>query len=355
MNKLHTYMLPIAAGSFALMLSPLAEITTVAYSLIFIIIITGIIGLQTLAKNNEAVNKKNEKIVQNLEQLQSQIENLVQDSSKQIQLTEQQTAEQLIFAKDIKQHYKTLVEATTEQTASMIEQTKQQTLTLNDSLHKIHASIDMLQKAMINHLAVTADKIDEGNTIIENVSILMVKELQTINHNMDGLVSLQSMLPNELNYLQDVISRNQEQLIDGTRELESQLESLKDIATTHSEQVATSHQELIYKVSEEFTSLSKALQQETMSLIKQANNTTKIVETHLIKTIESIQNIDIIGEELQKINVTNNDKVDQQLVQLIDISSALLQGIAQLTNSQSAERKQLLAIQKKLISKYSKS
>lgn len=355
MNKLHTYMLPIAAGAFALMLSPLAETTAVAYSLIAIIVITGIVGLQALAKNNEATNKNNEQVLQCLEQVQSQIESLVHASNKQAQLTEQQSAEQLTFAKDMKQHYTTLVEATTEQAISVIEQTKQQTVTLSDNLQKVQSHIDTLQQTMTNHLVATEDKVDEGNKVLESVSVLMVKELQTINHNIDGLVSLQSTLPNELNNLQDVISRNQEQLIDGTRDLELQLESLKDITTTHYEQTVSSHQEVIHKISEEFTSLSNAVQQETMLLIEQANSITKVAEDQLMKATGAVQNIENIGKELKKVNATNNDKVDKQLAQLIDISSSLLQGIAQLTNSQSAERKQLLTIQKKLISKYSKS
>lgn len=354
MNKLHTYMLPIATGAFALMLSPLAETTAIAYSLIAIIVITGIIGLQALAKNNEAANVNDRQIARRLESLNDQIENLVQASTKHTEMLKVQSNEQAKLAQNTEQYIITLVNAADQQSSNLIEQTKQQTIVLSDNLQTVQSHLEVLQQNVTKQIVATEDKVDEGNKVIENVSVLMVKELQRINQNIEELVSMQNTLPIVLDNLQDAITRNQEQLVDDTRNLETQLEALKDLTSTHYEQSSLSHNEVVEKIAQEFTGLSNTVQQETTLLIEQANKTAQDASTQLAKAIEVVANIEKINVELKKYNTTNNDKVDKQLTQLCDISATLLQGIAQLTSSQSAERKQLLSIQKKLISKYAK-
>lgn len=318
MKNLHTYMLPVAAGAFALMLSPIAETAAVGYSLIAIIVITGIIGLQSLAKTSETSKVEQQNIVKALEKLEAQ-------------------------------------------SVDSVKETKQQTAALLEVLAGVGGSLGNLQTLLTSgqensakQMMALEEKVDEGNKVIESVSILAIKEIQAIVQFTEELISIQNMMPNELSALQDAITQNQQDLVNHTRNIEDYMNDLKNVTESHYEQSVTTHESVVEKIREEFDKVSTMVNQETSLLVQQASTSNEHAQKQLNNATDLLANSKNLNSELEKMNKLNNDTVNNQLKELRDISSALLQGIAQLTNSQSVERKQLLAIQKNLINKYAK-
>lgn len=336
MNKLHTFLLPIAVGSFGLLWTPLSENSIISYGIIAFAIIAGIIGLHSAVKQLEENRTSQQEMVKVMgEIVQKSMEEAVTLQQKQTGILEESNG---TVVNEIKQISIAIVEQMEKRATSLIG-------SITDEHEKLVKAITLLE-----------EKMDEGNKILENVSLLMIRELKTVVQQTEEIVSIQSTMPNELSTLQDEISRNQQDALESSRNIEQHLETLSDlqsIVQTHLETSSNTHKQVVSKITDEFTTLGANLDSTTSTLINQLIEYNNRVHNQLNIASTMLEKLENQQMELGNINEKSAENVNAQLNELRNLNKSLVAGIAQIADSKSAERQQLLKIQKDLMKKFS--
>ena len=200
------------------------------------------------------------------------------------------------------------------------------------------------------------EKIEEGNKVLENVSILMIQELKNIVQITDELVSIQNTMPNELSMLQDAITTNQQDALDTARNLEMHLEKLadlQDIIQSHFETSTLTHEHVVAKIADEFGVVSTNLDVSIANMLAQMEKYNEKVYAQMNNASTMVEKVEQLQTELGKLSEQSTISLSKQLTELKNMNKALLEGISQIADSKSVERQQLLKIQKKLVESFS--
>lgn len=351
MNKLHTYLLPISLGSISLLLTPLNEQAAVSYPALAVAVVLGVIGLHSLAKQKEISETA-------LQQALKVLEEATKASSTE-------------NAKNL-QHQKETIEAGNGTLQKQLETTKENNDNVQQQFTQLSAVI-IHQLEKMEQAFVTAtvneqtelkqaiqklqEKVGDGNAVVENVSILMIQEQKNTAQLLEELNSMQAVMPNELSMLQDSITANQQDIFDTTRTVEIHLEKLagiEEIVQGYLEASATTHEQVVDKITDEFTAISTKLDVSADQLFKQFTASNEQTNKQISTATHLIEKTDQLQIELAKANEQATSTVTKQLNELKGLNKSLLQGIGQIADSKSTERQQLLKIQKELIKEYSK-
>lgn len=335
MDKLHIFLLPIALGGFGLLWTPLNENSIMSYGITAFVVIVGIVGLHSAVKQLESNLASQQEMLKVMGEI-------VQRSMEEVASTQQKQTD--IFE---------------ESNGTVVNEMKQISIAIVNQIEKtasdLIGNLTDEQTKMVKAISSLEEKMDEGNKILENVSVLMIQELRTVAHQTEEIVSIQNTLPNELSMLQDVISGNQQDALDTSRNIEEHLEKLTDlqsIVQTHLETSSDTHEQVVSKITEEFSVLSANLESTTSTIIKQLIDYNNRVHDQLNMASTMLEKLDHQQAELGNLNEHSAATVNSQLKELRSLNTSLLAGIAQIADSKSAERQQLLKIQKELIKKF---
>lgn len=336
MNKLHTYLLPIAVGSFGLLLTPIGENQAISYCIIAFAVIVGIVGLHSLVKQQELAQASQQEMLKVLEKvLKDSNEEVANKLQKQIETIDAGTGS---IVEEIKQIPIAIVGQIGNTESKLIEHILEE----HEKMKTVITSLD--------------DKVDEGNKILENVSVLTIQELRSIVQLTGEIVAVQNTMPNEISMLQSEISRNQIDVLESSRNIEVHLEKLADlqeIVQTHLETSSITHEQVVSKISEEFTAISTNMNYSASTILEQLFDYNNKVQSQLNIASTMLESLEQQQGELNKLNEQSTTTVNAQLKELRSLNKSLVAGISQIADSKSAEREQLLKIQKDLIKKYS--
>lgn len=340
MNKLHTYILPVAAGSICLLWTPLCKNEAIAYSVIAFAIIVGIFGLHSLAKQREMNNFS-------LQQFFKVMEDTVKVSNNEITI-------------EMKQQFAAYKEENVALNQQLKQELAQFMTTIVGQLEKTEETIAInltKQQSDIKQASnLVEGKIEEGNKVLENVSILMIQELKNIVQITDELVSIQNTMPNEFSTLQDAITNNQQEALEIAHSIELQLEKIADLEDniqSHLEMNSLSHEQVVSKITDEFAIVSKNLDVSREKMLTQIEKYNEKVHAQLNNASTMVEKVEQLQTELGKLSEQSTTSLNKQLTELKNMNKALLEGISQLADSKSIERQHLLKIQKDLVEKFS--
>lgn len=351
MNKLHMYLLPLSVGSLGVLFTPLHEQAAVSYTALVVAVVLGIVGLHSLAKEKQAQQEVLQHGLKALEETTktSAIDytSILKQQQGALDLTNQALQQQLDVAKTNNEF--------------MQQQFEQLTTTLVAQVEKMESALVTAATTETTHVKQSVqslqEKVEDGNAIVENVAILMIQEQKTTVQLLEELTALQSALPNDLAMLQDMITANQQDALDATRNVEMHLEKLADlqeIVQAHLETSATTHEQVVGKITEEFTKITTKVDTSTNQLFNELATHNKQAQEQVNMATKLIEKTDQLQVELTKANEKAAATVTKQLTELKGLNKTLVQGIGQIADSKSAERQQLLKIQKELIKEYSR-
>ncbi|AVK85900.1 hypothetical protein C3943_21580 [Lysinibacillus sp. B2A1] len=336
MNKLHTYLLPVAAGSVGLLWTPLSNNAAITYGILAFAVIVGIVGLHSLTKQREMTNAS-------LQQGLKVMEDAVKVSNNEI-------------TNKLQQQLETYKEGNIALNQQLKQEFAQLQITIVGQMEKTEQTVSKQQSDMKQAFSQLEEKIEEGNKVLENVSILMIQELKNIVQITDELVSIQNTMPNELSMLQDAITTNQQDALDTARNLEMHLEKLadlQDIIQSHFETSTLTHEHVVAKIADEFGVVSTNLDVSIANMLAQVEKYNEKVYAQMNNASTMVEKVEQLQTELGKLSEQSTISLSKQLTELKNMNKALLEGISQIADSKSVERQQLLKIQKKLVESFS--
>lgn len=192
-------------------------------------------------------------------------------------------------------------------------------------------------------------KLKESN---QNGMQEIVKKQEGLLRLTEELVEIQNELPNGFKELQDSISQANDDQIGVMQGLETHIYEMKNGKESYHEQLLELNGKIIDTVNTRVENLSMYIQEEATTLMKRSED----AQVLAVKEVEAfgtlMKQIDELNQQMQHVSKHNQEASVKELERLTEISAALLEGISQLTNSKSAERKKLLLVQKKLIEKF---
>lgn len=337
MGKLYIYILPVMVGIIALLTTPIADTIVVKYSLIVAVVVLGIFGLISLEKRSEVSEIRNEKLLKVIADFEKESKQLNHDAEvrrvEAINKFEANARQSMLDGIAILEN-------------KLVDLNKENLLKVNE------ASL-MLQKGSKEIF----EEIVTLNQSMDTAIGLIVKEVTFSNLIKDELISLQNALPEELNLVKDEITMNQQDQLASIRQVEEYLEliePLKDLLEEQQASAVSNRNEVVDKIISEFTNTSKFFNTGTEKIAKQIKQSIEKSDVQIERNTDVINNVSRMAEELGKSNTISMDTVSKQMDELQEINRTLVEGISQLADSKSVERKQLLKIQKSLINEFSK-
>lgn len=344
MNKVSTYALPLAVGSVGLLFTPLAEQDVFSYLFVALAIIFGIVGLQSLHNEKQTEAKQ-------LAELIKQANDAQQASLKQFEALHTSNSELETAITSIA----TLIEQQSESTKG---ETAKQFNELTTSLETQHKQLtEAFTQATNDSSTAIEHKLDDGNALVENVSLLMIQELKAVVQLLDEANRMQAELPNELTMLQDRITDNQKEVLESVRDLERHVEKLDDLQQTieqHLDHSSQSHEQVVEQIVKQFEGVSATVEQRSTQVYTQLTEIAKQSQEQVAEMNSLLTTLEQLQKAVDESHAQAGKTVTQQLNEIKGLNKTFVQGIGQLADSKSAERQHLLKIQKDLIGKFSK-
>jgi len=168
----------------------------------------------------------------------------------------------------------------------------------------------------------------------------------------DELVQIQNELPQQFRDLEGAISKGNDDQATNMKNLETQLSVMNNGKESLHKELLELNGKIIETLNDHMRNLSTYIEKEATTLMKRSEEAQRLA----LKEVEAfgilIKQIEGLTQSMQYASKHHQETSITELERLTEISSALLEGISQLTNSKSAERKKLLLVQKKLIEKF---
>ncbi|MGI1804672.1 hypothetical protein ACRPK8_02960 [Exiguobacterium sp. TDN 0502] len=318
MKNIHIYILPIAIGLLGLLASPIADVTGIAYGLVVVSMVLGIVGLRSIAQSNmtqtQLFQQSNEILHQKLETLIASNQQIIEEEKKsRIALEETTTRSQGILEE-------------------MHDTTKNGQLTLSKQLLEIEEKLEDSRVVMTSLGKLMIEEITEA---IKTASSELAEEIDKVLQEQD---SLSKELMEQQNDLSDVI---EERFGEMNNELENQKKHAEDTTEKINQTIATG-----------IESSTQVIDDKTNEFMMRTNQFEEFTKEQYFKIEQIFKEVEQLSQSVKLQNEQQNRIVEEQLKQLSEISPALVEGVAQLTDSKSPERKHLLKIQKNMIAKF---
>lgn len=348
MKNIHIYALPIAVGLLGLLASPLSDLTGVVYGLIFVSVVLGIIGIRSIVQSNTAqAHHSQETLHQQLETLVVSNHQLIEEE-KTLRTEMKSSFENLTYSigEKVHQELQTLVVSNHE----LAEEAKIFHDTMNVSLSRLHElladtqeTIKKGQTQFSSQLLEFEEKIEDGQVIVKNLGQLVIEKIT------DALQESTDELIEGFDTLEETITKQQDDLGDtlreGFNEIDNQLEESRqtvgDIAEDMQKNIAAG-----------MDHSTQVIRERTDVFLSKTAQLDDLMKEQLAQILNLFQEVERISKIIKEQNSHHNQVVATQIGQLAEISPALVEGISQLTDSKSPERKHLLKIQKNLIKKF---
>lgn len=318
MKNIHIYILPIAIGLLGLLASPIADVTGIAYGLVVVSMVLGIVGLRSIAQSNmtqtQLSQKSNEILHQKLETLIISNQQIIEEEKKsRIALEETITRSQGILGE-------------------MHDTAKNGQLTLSKQLLEIEEKLEDSRVVMTSLGKLMIEEITEA---IKTASSELAEEIDEVLQEQD---SLSKELMEQQNDLSDVI---EERFGEMNNELETQKKHAEDTTEKINQTIVTG-----------IESSTQVIDDKTNEFMMRTNQFEEFTKEQYFKIEQIFKEVEQLSQSVKLQNEQQNRIVEEQLKQLSEISPALVEGVAQLTDSKSPERKHLLKIQKNMIAKF---
>lgn len=326
MKHLHTIMLPIGIGLFALLWTPLAQQTSVAYGIVAAGIICLIVALMARAKNQEQQQQLMRQLLEETKKSSATVEAIagLHDATNTVQsiLTTQQ--EQM--------------NSTFPQLIDHLKDTKEMTANIHQKVQQHHDDTTLVDK-----LALLDEKIAEANAARETFMLALINDTRALTEEVQ----------NGVDDLRQTNVQLEKTVYDGIEDLRRASDDLRDTIETKVDEKVEADQNAIEKLEAAFNDVQEALHQtaqtfkdsmeaQGMALSAQATQLQPIMEATNMSTAQ-----------LQTFVADFETKLTAQLQQLTMASNQLKEVTTELADSKSTERKQLLNVQKKLLETYS--
>lgn len=326
MKHLHTIMLPIGIGLFALLWTPLAQQTGSAYGVVAAGIICLIVALMSRAKNQQQQQQMMLQLLEETKNSTATVEAITRlhDATNTVQaiLTTHQEQMTTTFPKLINQ-----LKDTHEITAN------------------IHGKVQQRNEdtTLVDKLALLDEKIAEANAAREMLMTALINDTRALTEEVQ----------NGVDDLRQTNVQLEKTVYDGVEDLRRAADDLRDTVETKVDEKVEADQDAVEKLEAAFSNIQEALDQtahtfkdsmeaQGLALSKQASQLQPIIEATNMTTAQ-----------LQVFVADFETKLTAQIQQLTMASTQLKEVTTELADSKSTERKQLLNVQKKLLETYS--
>lgn len=300
MKNVHIYALPIAVGLLGLLVSPLADVTGVAYGLVVTSIIAGILGLRSITQFNVTRTQQWQ------ETLHQELGTVV--SSNQQVMEEEKTSRLEL-----------------ENTLSKIQSV----------LEEMHETTKMGQAHVSTQLMEIEEKLEDGQVMMSTLGKLMIEAVQSAT---EGLDTLENTLTN--------------QQVDLAEELRERFEGVYQQLEKQTEQAEKMEENIEQTITSGMEKSVQVISDQTKQFLLNTKEFNEFTREQFNKIVQLFEEVEKLSQAVKLQNDQQNRIVTAQLGQLAEISPALVEGISQLTDSKSPERKHLLKIQKNMIEKF---
>ncbi|ERG68039.1 hypothetical protein [Exiguobacterium chiriqhucha] len=316
MKKLYSYMFPISLGAFALVATPVADSNLVISVLILVGVVTLWLGITSVAKKADENEQKMNALLNSIEHQTEVVREAVTELRQNGEVVATGLQNMHDVASELNKSSQENVEAMKSNTEAITEQ---------------------------------LSKLKESN---QNDIQEIVKKQDGLLRLAEELVEIQNEIPNGFKELQDSISQANDDQIEVMQGLETHIYEMKNGKESYHEQLLELNGKIIDTVNTRVENLSMYIQEEATTLMKRSED----AQVLALKEVEAfgtlIKQIEELNQQMQHVSKHNQEASVKELERLTEISAALLEGISQLTNSKSAERKKILLVQKKLIEKF---
>ena len=376
MKNVHIYALPIAVGLLGLLVSPLADVTGIAYGLVVTSIIAGILGLRSIAQSNmthaqqwqetlhqelETVVSSNQQVMEEekvsrleLQNVLSKIQSILEEMHETTKVGQDHVSTRLIEIEEkleggqaiVSTLGKLAIEQMTDVVRSMAEEVNEKSDSLEDALSQIqnvfeemHETTTTGQTHVSKQLMEIGEKLEDGQVIVSTLGKLMIEAIQSATDEVtDGL-----------NTLEGTLTKQQDDLAEELRESFEGVDQQLEKQTKQAEKMEGNIEKTITSGMEASAQVITSQTDKFLSHTKEINEFTKEQFNKIVQLFEEVEKL---SQAVKLQNDQQNRVVTAQLGHLAEISPALVEGISQLTDSKSPERKHLLKIQKNMIEKF---
>lgn len=308
MKNVYIYALPIAVGLLGLLVSPLADVTGVAYGLVVTSIIAGILGLRSITQSNVTRTQQWQ------ETLHQELETVV--SSNQQVMEEEKTSRLEL-----------------ENALSKIQSV----------LEEMHETTKMGQAHVSTQLMEIEEKLEDGQVMMSTLGQLMVEKM------MEAVQSATDEVTDGLNTLEDTLTKQQDDLAE---ELRDSFEGVDQQLEKQTEQAEKMEENIEQTITSGMEKSVQVISDQTKQFLLNTKEFNEFTKEQFSKIVQLFEEVEKLSQAVKLQNDQQNRVVTAQLGQLAEISPALVEGISQLTDSKSPERKHLLKIQKNMIEKF---
>jgi len=318
MKNIHIYIFPIAIGILGLLASPIANVSGVSYGIVIVSMILGVMGLRSNTQSNMMQTQQSQ---QSNEILHQKLETLIV-SNQQI-VEEEKTS-------------RTVLEETTMRNQGILEE--------------IHETIRKGQHTLSTQLLEIEEKLEDNRVVMTELGNLLIKGIteeikaatSELAEEIDGVLKEQDSLSKELmdqqNDLSDVIEERFGEMND---ELENQKNHAEDTSEKINQTIAAGMEKS-----------AQVIDEKSNEFMMRTNQFEEFTKEQYFKIEQIFKAVEQLSQRVKLQNDQQNQTVEEQLKQLSEISPAIVEGVAQLTDSKSPERKHLLKIQKNMIDKF---
>lgn len=316
MKKLYSYMFPISLGAFALVATPVADSNLMISALVLVGVVTLWLGIISVAKKVSENAQKMNALLNSIEQQTEVVREVVTELRQNGEVVKVEL-----------QNTQDLVSELNKSSQTNMMATKSNTMTIIEELNKLKESNQNAIQGVI--------KKQDGLLIFA-----------------DELVQIQNELPQQFRDLEGAISKGNDDQATNMKNLETQLSVMNNGKESLHKELLELNGKIIETLNDHMRNLSTYIEKEATTLMKRSEEAQRLA----LKEVEAfgilIKQIEGLTQSMQYASKHHQETSLTELERLTEISSALLEGISQLTNSKSAERKKLLLVQKKLIEKF---
>ena len=316
MKKLYSYMFPISLGAFAFVATPVADSNLMISALVLVGVVTLWLGIISVAKKVSENAQKMNALLNSIEQQTEVVREVVTELRQNGEVVKVEL-----------QNTQDLVSELNKSSQTNMMATKSNTMTIIEELNKLKESNQNAIQGVI--------KKQDGLLIFA-----------------DELVQIQNELPQQFRDLEGAISKGNDDQATNMKNLETQLSVMNNGKESLHKELLELNDKIIETLNDHMRNLSTYIEKEATTLMKRSEEAQRLA----LKEVEAfgilIKQIEGLTQSMQYASKHHQETSITELERLTEISSALLEGISQLTNSKSAERKKLLLVQKKLIEKF---
>lgn len=330
MKNMHIYALPIAVGLLGLLVSPLADVAGVAYGLVVTSIVAGILGLRSITQSNVTQTEHWK------ETLHQELETLV--SSNQQIIEEQKTAQL---------------------------ESGEALLRIQHVLEEMHETAKGGQANLSSQLLEIEEKLEDSRVVMSNLGELMVEKMieavqSATDEVTDGLNTLEDTLTKQQDDLERTLTKQQDDLEttltkqqgDLAEELRKSFEGVDQKLEKQTEQAKSMGENVERTIASGMEASAQVITSQTDKFLSHTKEINEFTKEQFNRIVQLFEEVEKLSQVVKLQNDQQNRVITAQLGQLAEISPALVEGISQLTDSKSPERKHLLKIQKNMIAKF---